>query len=208
MQDEQHKRAPDDFALAVWELRSFLLAYARRYRYTDYEDVVDQSILRALEARAQFQQGTNLKAWLFTILKNTYFSNMRQQRVRDRRLTLIDTPTSTHTTNDALDLADAIALIRTLTGEQQQTVLLISIGMTYSEVGRAVGTCEGTIKSRFSRARIAMRTAILDAALRPPTGSALAVFEQMVRDVTPASVDFHEVADMRKQHWSKRSVGG
>lgn len=133
-------------------------------RPADAEDLVQETYLKAFRASAQFERGTNLKAWLFTILHNT-FRNMRRHDVRSP----VDVDSETveqaadlvaqeHTpeqllTRDTLD-ADLQAALDSLPEAFRQAVWLRDVEeFSYAEIARIVGVPIGTVMSRISRGR-------------------------------------------------------
>jgi RNA polymerase sigma-70 factor (ECF subfamily) len=133
-------------------------------RPADAEDLVQETYLKAFRAEAQFERGTNLKAWLFTILHNT-FRNQRRHDVRNP----VDVDSETveqaadlvaqeHTpeqllTRETLD-ADLQAALDALPEAFRQAVWLRDVEeFSYAEIARIVGVPIGTVMSRISRGR-------------------------------------------------------
>lgn len=142
----------------------------------DAEDLVQETYVRALRAEAQFTPGTNLKAWLFRILRNTFVSSYRRRR-RDPTVAGLD-PIEAESAG-ALDpawLRDDVELDRlrkvvaeeietalmTLSEDARTVILLDLEGFTEVEVGEVLGCPVGTVKSRLSRARAALRLKLRD----------------------------------------------
>jgi len=133
-------------------------------RPADAEDLVQETYLKAFRASAQFERGTNLKAWLFTILHNT-FRNLRRHDVRSP--VDVDSETVEHAadlvaqdqtpeqllTRDTLD-ADLQAALDALPDAFRQAVWLRDVEeFSYAEIARIVGVPIGTVMSRISRGR-------------------------------------------------------
>src|SRR6266581_242775 len=118
---------------------------------SDAEDLVQETYTRAFNAAAQFTPGTNLKAWLFRILRNTFVSHYRRER-HNPVTGGLDTVTPS--------LPPAADIERALMGlsEDGRTVILLDLeGLTEGETAQVLGCAVGTVKSRLSRARAALR---------------------------------------------------
>src|SRR5215510_7210322 len=115
---------------------------------TDAEDLVQETYSRALRAAAQFTPGTNLKAWLLRILRNTFISQYRRRR-NDPTVGGLDTV--------AEELERALM---TLSDDARAAILLDLEGLSETEAALVMGCAVGTIKSRLSRARASLRAAL------------------------------------------------
>ncbi len=142
----------------------------------DAEDLVQDTYARALQATGQFTPGTNLKAWLFRILRNTFISRYRRQR-HDPTIGGLDTvdptaqgPATEEWLRDDLELdrlrkvvAGEIEQALMTLSEDARTVILLDLeGLTEVEVAQVVGCAVGTVKSRLARARAALRLLLKD----------------------------------------------
>jgi RNA polymerase sigma-70 factor, ECF subfamily len=143
---------------------------------TDADDLVQETYARALKAADQFTPGTNLKAWLFRILRNTFISVYRRQR-HNPTVGGLDTVTPmVAVPNDEAWLRGDMELdrLRKIVGEEieralmslsddARTVILLDLeGLTELEVAEVVGCPVGTVKSRLARARAALRHQLRD----------------------------------------------
>jgi RNA polymerase sigma-70 factor (ECF subfamily) len=143
---------------------------------SDAEDLVQETYARALRAAEQFTPGTNLKAWLFRILRNTFLSDARRRRaspVLGGLDTVIpsaqDTPETPWLRDDVeLDrlrrvVAAEIEAAMLSLSEDARTVILLDLeGLTEHEVADVMGCAIGTVKSRLARARAALRERLKD----------------------------------------------
>ncbi len=142
----------------------------------DAEDLVQETYARALGAADQFTPGTNLKAWLFRILRNTFISLYRRQR-HNPTVGGLDTvgpsvqgPTGDEWLRDDFELdrlrkvvAEEIERALMSLSEEARTVILLDLeGLTEVEVAQVVGCAVGTVKSRLARARAALRQRLKD----------------------------------------------
>ena len=143
---------------------------------TDAEDLVQETYTRALRAASQFTPGTNLKAWLFRILRNTFISLYRRQR-HDPTVGGLDTvnPNEQDATEGEwlrgdreLDCLRAVVreeieqAVMSLSQDARTVVLLDLEDLSEQEIAHAVGCAVGTVKSRLSRARTALRRQLSD----------------------------------------------
>jgi RNA polymerase sigma-70 factor, ECF subfamily len=135
-----------------------LRAFARGLtgRAAQADDLVQDTLMKAWASRAQFQPGTNFKAWCFVILRNTFSSAMRREKfvgewddaVAER---ILSAPA---TQANGLHLEDLQRALLELPTDQREAVLLVGAGgMSYEDAAVACQCAVGTIKSRVSRAR-------------------------------------------------------
>ena len=143
---------------------------------TDAEDLVQETYARALGAQHRFTPGTNLKAWLFRILRNTFLSSYRRQRHNPTvgGLDTVDANAQGAATEtwllDDLELdrlrkivaEELEAALMTLSEEARTVVLLDLEGLTEVEVSEILSCPVGTVKSRLARARAALRQKLKD----------------------------------------------
>jgi RNA polymerase sigma-70 factor, ECF subfamily len=143
---------------------------------TDAEDLVQETYSRALRAAAQFTPGTNLKAWLFRILRNTFISQYRRQS-NNPTVGGLDTvvppaprPSDIGWLRDEVELdhlrkvvAEDIERALMTLSEDARTVILLDLeGLTEVETALVIGCAVGTVKSRLSRARASLRSLLKD----------------------------------------------
>jgi len=120
------------------------------------DDLAQEAVAKAWSARASFTIGTNMKAWLFMILRNQFYSEKR----RSWRTASLDPEVAANTLVAADDPSAAVELdelrraLAMLPEEQREPLILIgAAGLSYEEVSAIMGVPVGTIKSRVSRAR-------------------------------------------------------
>lgn len=120
------------------------------------EDLVQETLVKAWEKQASFQPGTNIRAWLFTILRNTYYSELRKRKREvedvDGKMTAelsVKAPQDGH-----MAVRDLRTALDALNAEQREALILVGAsGFSYEEAGEICGVAAGTVKSRVSRAR-------------------------------------------------------
>jgi RNA polymerase sigma-70 factor (ECF subfamily) len=131
---------------------------------TAADDLAQDAMMKAWDARTSFEMGTNMKAWTFMILRNQFYSEKRRswrqsqldQEAAERTLVAIDDP-SAPVALDELRLGLAM-----LPSEQREALVLVGAGgFAYEEAAEICNCAVGTVKSRVSRARRALQ-GILD----------------------------------------------
>lgn len=161
--------ADPDFAAAVLRLRPALQAFSRRLcrQEADAEDLVQDTVARALAAQASFRPGTNLKAWLFTIMRNSFNTRWRRaQRECFPGPEAIEAGCVTPSTQaQALWAKEAVAcLLNDLSDAHKEILILVPVlGLAYEDAAEVCGVSVGTVKSRLNRARAAL-SAMVDPA--------------------------------------------
>ncbi|MEO1650574.1 MAG: sigma-70 family RNA polymerase sigma factor [Pseudomonadota bacterium] len=123
---------------------------------TRADDLVQDTLMKAWAKRDTFQPNTNQKAWLFTILRNAYFSEFRKRRreTDDPDNVMADNLAVVPAQQDSVDLADMVLALNLLPKEQREALLLISAeGFSYDEAAVICDCAVGTVKSRVNRAR-------------------------------------------------------
>ncbi len=152
---------------AIPNLRAFATSLCRDSSLAD--DLVQETLVKAWAHLASFEKGTNMKAWLFTILRNTFFSarRKRQREAEDadgaEAARLFELPKQlVH-----MEFADFKKAFALLGDDHKEALLLVGAeGFSYTEAAKITGMAEGTMKSRVNRARAALAKLLgLDAEL-------------------------------------------
>ncbi|MGB6119349.1 MAG: sigma-70 family RNA polymerase sigma factor [Mesorhizobium sp.] len=139
---------------AIPNLRAFAVSLTHSSDRAD--DLVQETLVKAWDKQRSFEPGTNLKAWLFTILRNEFYSQMRK---RGREIQdsdgIMTAKLAVHPSQPGkLDLEDFRGAIGQLPEDQREAIILIGAsGFSYEEAAEICGCAIGTIKSRVSRAR-------------------------------------------------------
>lgn len=156
----------EDLPLHVAGLRRYALALTGS-RF-EAEDLVQETLTRAIAAASGFRKGGNLRGWLFTIMHNAFISGVRARRAAERELDdglpeLSQAPTQL----DRLEVRDVLAGLARLPEAQRAALVLIALEeFSYSEAARVLGVPLGTLMSRLARGREALRRAMSEDA--PP----------------------------------------
>ncbi len=135
-------------------LRAFAMSLAGDSERGD--DLVQETLVKAWSNFKSFQEGTNLRAWLFTILRNEFYSQMRK---KGREVEDVDGAyaerLSTHAPQfGQVELEELRRLLGRIPADQREALLLVGAsGFSYEEAADICGCAIGTIKSRVNRAR-------------------------------------------------------
>jgi RNA polymerase sigma-70 factor, ECF subfamily len=128
---------------------------------SDADDLVQECLTRALTKLHLWRDGSNLRAWLFTILHNQYVNKVRRSIRTGISVELDDSwpPLSRPATQEKrLELRDLDRALGRLPTEQRSVILLVALeGMPYCDVSAVLGIPVGTVRSRLSRGRTALR---------------------------------------------------
>jgi RNA polymerase sigma-70 factor, ECF subfamily len=153
-----------EFALLVEEQIPRLRRYARalcRSNITAADDLVQDTLVRAVAKQHLYQAGTNLRAWLFTLMHNQHVNDVRRNVREGTSVDIDDLQKSMASSNDtsaSVLLRDLERGITQLSMEQRQVILLVGLeGMRYEEVALILGIPVGTVRSRLSRGRDQLR---------------------------------------------------
>jgi RNA polymerase sigma-70 factor (ECF subfamily) len=147
---------------AVPAVRAFAVTLCGNPSWAD--DLAQETLLRAWAHKTSYTLGTNIKAWLFTILRNVYYSASvrRSREIADPDGYYANTVAVGPDQEYRIQYADLTRAFATLPYEQREAVTLVAAsGLTYEEAAKICGVAVGTIKSRVSRARSSL-SAILD----------------------------------------------
>ena len=144
----------DEVVDLIPALRAF--AWSLSHNGSDADDLVQDTLIKAWTNRDKFEPGTNLRAWLFTILRNTYYTAAvrRRREVRDETGKYAATLSSPPTQDWSLAMRALQAALAQLPDEHREALILVgAAGLTYEEAAEVCGCALGTIKSRVNRAR-------------------------------------------------------
>ena len=147
-----------DLLGAIPSLRAFAVSLTQNADRAD--DLVQETMVKAWDKQDSFQLGTNLKAWLFTILRNEFYSQMRKRgrEVQDSDGIMTARLAVHPAQHGQLDLKDFRTALEQLPEDQREAIILIGAsGFSYEEAAEICGCAVGTIKSRVSRARVRLQ---------------------------------------------------
>jgi RNA polymerase sigma-70 factor (ECF subfamily) len=144
----------DDILASVPNLRAFAISLSGNADRAD--DLVQETLLRAIANIDSFQPGSNLPAWLFTILRNLFRSDYRKRRreVEDSDGSYAKTLKTQPSQNVHIEFEEFRAALDKLPQDQREALILVGAsGFSYEEAAKICECAVGTIKSRVNRAR-------------------------------------------------------
>jgi RNA polymerase sigma factor (sigma-70 family) len=135
-----------------------LRAFARTFcpNPTDADDLVQETLLKGIANIHQFRPGTSMKSWLFTIMRNTFYTRIKvyKRECPAAADCVSGRPTSMPSQDWTLRGHEIARAIQKLPYEQREVLILISmLGMSYLDTAEICGCAMGTVKSRLNRAR-------------------------------------------------------
>lgn len=139
---------------AIPHLRGFAVSLCGNVDRGD--DLVQETLVKAWSKMGTFAEGTNMLAWLFTILRNSFYSEYRKRRheVSDSDGAIAASWPTAPAQNDHMDLLDFRAALQGLPLDQREALTLIgAAGLSYEEAAAVCDCAIGTLKSRVNRAR-------------------------------------------------------
>src|SRR3569833_2729428 len=168
VREQVRERAPADdeaFKRELVQLIPHLRAFARTLcgDPAAADDLAQDAMMKAWDARASFQMGTNMKAWTFMIQRNQFYSEKRRswrqsqldQEAAERTLVAVDDPEA------PIALDELRMALRSLPDEQREALVLVGAGgFAYEEAADICNCAVGAVKSRVSRARKALQAAL------------------------------------------------
>jgi RNA polymerase sigma-70 factor (ECF subfamily) len=185
--DTPDQQRDEAFRVELERLIPHLRAFARTLcgDPTAADDLAQDAMLKAWDARASFEMGTNMKAWTFMILRNQFYSEKRRswrqsqldQEAAERTLVAVDDPEAPV----ALDeLRQGLGM---LPAEQREALILVGAGgFAYEEAAAICDCAVGTVKSRVSRARRALQGILESGAYRRDGSSASEAMATILAD--------------------------
>ncbi len=147
----------DEMLRTIPSLRAFAFSLCGNSDRAD--DLVQETLMKAWINQHSFTQGTSMSAWLFTILRNVFYSEYRKRRreVEDAEGTMASRLVSVPEQNGHMDLQDLRSALQKLPPEQREALILVGgSGFAYEEAAQICGCALGTLKSRVNRARTAV----------------------------------------------------
>jgi RNA polymerase sigma-70 factor (ECF subfamily) len=180
--------AAPDFARLVEQEIPFLRRLVRRWRSTTSEadDLVQDTLVRALASGHLFEPGTNLRAWLVVIMRNQFLTALARSKRRETAMTayaVTNPSAASHGSEARLILRDVEGVLRHLPEKQRSALLLVSLdGQSYEEVSQSIGRSVAAIRCDLARARDRLRQAVNLGEARTPWANAMQRTRAMAPD--------------------------
>ena len=186
------KASEEVFKADLIALIPHLRAFARTMtgNPAEADDLAQEALAKAWQARDSYTMGTNMKAWTFMILRNQFYSDKRRswrntqldQEAAERTLLANDDPSA------PLELNDLRMALAALPEEQREALILIGAGgFSYEEAAEVCDCAVGTVKSRVSRARVALRRILDTGEYERDSGAALVSMQSLLDEVARLS---------------------
>jgi RNA polymerase sigma-70 factor (ECF subfamily) len=153
-QEPLDKAFVDEMMAVLPQLRVYAISLEKDHVRAD--DLVQETIVKALANYERFEMGTCLRSWLFTILKNQFFTLIRRRgrEVEDVDGFFAQKLTVAPDQHDKLSHCELIAAMDALRDQEREVLLMVALdGLSYEEAAARMGCAVGTIKSRVNRAR-------------------------------------------------------
>lgn len=144
----------DELLAAIPALRAFAISLSGKPDRAD--DLVQEALMKAWANMASYAPGTNLRAWVFTILRNIFYSQYRKRKreVEDADGHLAERMSTPPEQIGHMEFADFRVALQKLPADQREALILVGAsGLSYEEAAEICGCAVGTIKSRVNRAR-------------------------------------------------------
>lgn len=150
----EHRDPRDELTDHLPAMRAFAISLTRNVSSAD--DLVQESVVKAWSNLDKFQAGTNMRAWLFTILRNTFYSDRRKMKreVPDPDGAIAGRMATKPEHDARLAFGEFLAAFDVLSPEHREVLVLVGAeGFSYEEAAETMGVAVGTVKSRANRAR-------------------------------------------------------
>lgn len=149
----------DDLQAHVASLRRY--AYMLCRNHSDADDLVQETLVKAIAAADSYDSTKSLRIWLFTILYNSFISNQRQYMRRARAASFLavhDEASHPPDQERQVEVQQIMRMMGRLTPEQQSVMILVAVeGLSYEEAAAVIGVPSGTVMSRLARGREQLR---------------------------------------------------
>jgi len=156
------------------------------------DDLAQEALARAWQARDRFEPGSQMRAWLFVIVRNLYYSDRRKawRSVAWDALAAERTLQQRENQFENLDLDDVRRAMHALADDQRDALILVTAGgLSYDEAAQVCGCAVGTIKSRVNRARKALTEAMETGRLPPRDAPANHALSHLVENARRLAAD-------------------
>jgi len=157
-----------EFNSAVIENRDFLLRFAKSLtrNLEDADDLLQDTFIKAITNRDKFKDGTNLRAWLYTMMRNIFINNYRKAKTRNTFNDPTDTgfflesnaQAANETADSSVDVQHIESVVNSVQYDYRIAFKMYFTGYKYEEIAQELGIPLGTVKSRIFLARKELQT--------------------------------------------------
>lgn len=162
--DAAVERDTDDFDVVEYipALRGYAWSLTRRQM--DVDDLVQETLVKAIANAHQYRRGTNLRAWLMRIMRNTFYNAVAKAKERTGEKDCASSSLSTPATQEwSLTGKEVMTAVMELpTHYREMLILVVMLGETYEDAAKVCGVAIGTVKSRVNRARQMVQDRLAD----------------------------------------------
>jgi RNA polymerase sigma-70 factor (ECF subfamily) len=149
------------------QLRGFAFNYTKNW--DDAEDLIQDTLYKALRYKDYFQEGTNFKGWLFTIMRNIFINGYKRKKLQQNLLEesahnvmINGSKLKEDTISSALNHQEILKAVNTLSDDYRKPFQMFVDGFHYDEIAEEMGIPMGTVKSRIFHARQKLSKMLVD----------------------------------------------
>ncbi|MEN9334033.1 MAG: Sigma-W factor [Bacteroidota bacterium] len=149
------------------QLRGFAFNYTKNW--DDAEDLIQDTLYKALRYKDYFQEGTNFKGWLFTIMRNIFINGYKRKKLQQNLLEesahnvmINGSKIKEDTISSTLNHQEILKAVHTLSDDYRKPFQMFVDGFHYDEIAAEMGIPMGTVKSRIFHARQKLSKLLVD----------------------------------------------
>ena len=155
--EQEVKQVRDEIVELIPAMRAFARTFYRDQN--DADDLVQETLLKGLSKTHLFEPGTSLKSWLFTIMRNTFYTKVKKdsREAPGKAECVASRPRVDPTQEWSVRGREIYDAVQRLPEQQREVLVLIAVfGISYEEAAEICGCAMGTVKSRLNRARLGL----------------------------------------------------
>lgn len=155
--EQQSQEVRDEIVELIPAMRAFARTFYRNQ--SDADDLVQETLLKGLSKTHLFEPGTSLKSWLFTIMRNTFYTKVKKENreAPGNSECVASRPRVDPTQEWSVRGREIYDAVQRLPEQQREVLVLVAVfGISYEEAAKICGCAMGTVKSRLNRARLGL----------------------------------------------------